>query len=125
VLEAEPTDKLGYERQESKRWNSGNSRNGNYASSMRTSGGDAGIHVPGDRNGEFLSELSPKNSNKIGQKIIAMHVKGSSTRDIQDVLEALYGFEVSDLAISKITDKVWELMKSYGVQPAASIRTGP
>jgi len=38
MLEAELTDQLGYERYEPKGRNSGNSRNGYYESSMRTSG---------------------------------------------------------------------------------------
>ena len=45
MLEAELADELGYERYEAKGRNSGNSRNGHYTSSMRTSGGDAKIKV--------------------------------------------------------------------------------
>ncbi len=47
MLEAELTDELGYERYEAAGRNSGNSRNGHYDSSMRTSGGDAKIKVAG------------------------------------------------------------------------------
>ena len=36
----------------------------------------------------------------------------SSKRDIQDMLEELYGIEVFASMISKITDKVWELVES-------------
>ncbi len=86
MLEAELTDELGYEPYEAKGRNSGNSRNEHYTSSMRTSGGDAKIKVPRDRNGEFQSGLLKKNSNEIEQKIIAMYAKGTSTRDIQDML---------------------------------------
>jgi len=121
MLEAELTDKLGYERYEAKGRNSGNSRNGHYASSMRTSGGDAKIRVPRDRNGEFQSELLKKNSNEIEQKIIAMYAKGTSTRDIQDMLEELYGIDVSPSTISKITDKVWELVEGWQNRPLAPI----
>jgi len=121
MLETELTDQLGYERYESKGRNSGNSRNGYYESSMRTSGGDAKIRVPRDRNGEFHSELLKKNSNEIEQKIIAMYAKGTSTRDIQDMLEELYGIDVSASTISKITDKVWELVESWQNRPLAPI----
>jgi len=69
MLEAELTDELGYERYEAKGRNSGNSRNGHYKSSMRTSGGDTKIKVPRDRNGEFQSELLKKNSNEIEEKL--------------------------------------------------------
>jgi transposase-like protein len=121
MLEAELTDELGYERYEAKGRNSGNSRNGHYASSMRTSGGDAKIKVPRDRNGEFQSELLKKNSNEIEAKIIAMYAKGTSTRDIQDMLDELYGIEVSPSTISKITDKVWELVEAWQNRPLAPL----
>jgi len=49
-LEAELTSQLGYERYEAQGRNSGNSRNGYYTRKMRTSGGDAEIQVPRDRN---------------------------------------------------------------------------
>ncbi len=121
MLEAELTDELGYEYYEAKGRNSGNSRNGHYGSSMRTSGGDAKIKVPRDRNGEFQSELLKKNSNEIEQKIIAMYAKGTSTRDIQDMLAELYGIDVSPSTISKITDKVWELVEAWQNRPLAPI----
>jgi len=121
MLEAELTDGLGYERYEAKGRNSGNSRNGHYTSSMRTSGGDAKIKVPRDRNGEFQSELLKKNSNEIEEKIIAMYAKGTSTRDIQDMLGELYGIDVSPSTISKITDKVWELVEAWQNRPLAPI----
>jgi putative transposase len=121
MLEAELTEELGYEPYEAKGRNSGNSRNGHYASSMRTSGGDAKIKVPRDRNGEFQSDLLKKNSNEIEQKIIAMYAKGNSIRDIQDMLEELYGIDVSPSTISKITDKVWELVEAWQNRPLAPI----
>jgi len=121
MLETELTDKLGYERYEAAGRNSGNSRNGHYSSSMRTSGGDTKIKVPRDRNGEFQSELLKKNSNEIEEKIIAMYAKGTSTRDIQAMLEELYGIDVSPSTISKITDKVWELVEAWQNRPLAPI----
>ena len=60
MLETELTEELGYERYEPEGRNSGNSRNGHYTRKMRTSGGDAEIQVPRDRNGEFGSELLKK-----------------------------------------------------------------
>lgn len=72
MLEAELTSQLGYERYDVEGHNSGNSRNGHYSRKMPSSGGDAEIKVPRDRNGEFQSELLKKNSNEIEKKIIAM-----------------------------------------------------
>ena len=121
MLEAELTSELGYERYESEGHNSGNSRNGHYSRKMRTSGGDAEIKVPRDRNGEFQSALLKKNSNEIEQKVIALYAKGMSTRDIQDLLTELYGIEVSAETISAITDKVWPLVEAWQNRPLAAV----
>src|SRR6266852_4833455 len=53
MLEAELTAHLGYEKYEARGRNSGNSRNGKYRRSVRSSGGGKSeIAVPRDRNGE-------------------------------------------------------------------------
>jgi transposase-like protein len=121
MLEAELTEQLGYGRYEAEGRNSGNSRNGHYTRKMRTSGGDSEIKVPRDRNGEFQSELLKKNSNEIEEKVIAMYAKGNSTRDIQDILQELYGIDVSANTISKITDKVWPLVEAWQNRPLAEV----
>ena len=121
MLEAELTTQLGYERYDVEGHHSGNSRNGHYSRKMRTSGGDAEIKVPRDRNGEFQSDLLKKNSNEIEQKIIAMYAKGMSTRDIQDLLTELYGIDVSPDTISAITDKVWPLVEDWQNRPLAPV----
>ena len=121
MLEAELSSELGYERYEAEGRNSGNSRNGHYTRKMRTSGGDAEIKVPRDRNGEFQSALLKKNSNEIEQKITALYAKGMSTRDIQDMLTELYGIDVSPDTISAITDKVWPLVEAWQNRPLAPV----
>jgi len=121
MLETELTEKLGYEPYEAEGRNSGNSRNGHYSRKMRTSGGDTEVQVPRDRNGEFHSELLKKNSNEIEQKVIAMYAKGTSTRDIQEMLDELYGISVSADTISKITDKIWELVEAWQNRPLAPV----
>ena len=120
MLDAELSAELGYDRYESAGRNSGNSRNGHYTRKMRTSGGDAEIKVPRDRNGAFQSVLLQKNSNEIEQKILAMYAKGMSTRDIQEMLEELYGIDVSPETISAITDKVWPLVEEWQNRPLMS-----
>ena len=121
MLEAELTSELGYERYDTEGHNSGNNRNGHYTRKMRTSGGDAEIKVPRDRNGEFQSVLLKKNSNEIERKVIAMYAKGMSTRDIQDLLTELYGIDVSPETISAITDKVWPLVEAWQNWPLATV----
>lgn len=76
---------------------------------------------PRDRNGEFQSELLKKNSNEIEEKVIAIYAKGNSVRDIQDILQELYGIDVSPDTISKITDKVWPLVEAWQSRPLAKV----
>ncbi|MCL5428955.1 MAG: transposase, partial [Chloroflexi bacterium] len=121
MLEAELTEELGYERYQAEGRNSGNNRNGHYRRKMRTSGGDAEIRVPRDRNSEFDSELLKKNSNEIEHKVIAMYAKGTTIRDIQGMLDELYGIQVSPETISKITDQVWELVEPWQNRPLAPV----
>ena len=121
MLETELGEELGYDRYESEGRNSGNKRNGHYQRKMRTSGGDTEINVPRDRNGEFHSEILKKNTNEIEQKVIAMYAKGTSTRDIQDMLDELYGISVTPETISKITDKIWGMVESWQARPLTPI----
>lgn len=124
MLEVELTEHLGYEPYEAKGRNSGNSRNGSYPKTLRTSTGDTKVHVPRDRNGEFKSNVLERyasNTNELEEKIIALYAKGMSTRDIQDMLRDLYGVEISANTISTITDKVWSLVEAWQNRPLAAI----
>jgi putative transposase len=124
MLEAEISEQLGYERYEAKGRNSGNSRNGKREKSLRTSGGETQIRVPRDRKGEFQSKLLEKhqaNSNEIEEKVLTFYAKGNSTRDIQSMLEELYGIEVSATTISAITDKVWPLVEAWQNRPLEKV----
>jgi len=124
MLEAELTAHLGYEKHEAKGRNSGNSRNGKTGKKVRTSGGDVTVQVPRDRKGDFAAQVLPagqKQTNELEDKIIAMYANGTSTRDIQRMLNDLYGVEVSATTISAITDKVWPLVEQWQNRPLASI----
>lgn len=124
MLEAELTDQLGYEPYEAKGRNSGNSRNGKRKKTVRTSGGETVIQVPRDRNGDFQSTLLEKhkaNSNEIENKVLAFYARGNSTRDIQAMLEELYGIDVSAATISAITDKIWPLVEQWQNRPLEAI----
>jgi transposase-like protein len=124
MLEAELTEKLGYENYEAKGRNSGNNRNGYYDKEVRTSEGEMTIQVPRDRNGEFEPQIIKKhtsNTNELEDKIIGMYAKGLSVRDIQDTLQEMYGIDVSPATLSAITDKVWGLVETWQSRPLDSI----
>ena len=79
MLEAELTTELGYEPYEAAGRNSGNSRNGHYDKTLRTSAGDTRIRVPRDRNGEYEPTLIKKyasNTNELEHKILGLYAKG-------------------------------------------------
>jgi len=44
--------------------------------------------------------------SEIENKIIAMYARGMSTREINEQIQEIYGFEVSAEMVSKITDKI-------------------
>jgi transposase-like protein len=124
MLEAELTAHLGYERYAAAGRNSGNSRNGKRPRTLRTSAGDMTLAVPRDRQGAFAPALLDKyqtSSNELEDKIIALYAKGVSTRDIQEMLQELYGVEVSAATISTVTDKVWSLVEAWQNRPLASV----
>lgn len=109
MLEAELSQHLGYEKHEARGRKSGNSRNGSYKKTVRTSNGQTVINVPRDRNSSFAPQVVQKysaNTNELEEKILGLYAKGVSTRDIEDTLNELYGVSVSSSTVSAITDKV-------------------
>lgn len=92
---------------------------------MKTSAGDIEIVVPRDRNGEFEPRLVKKNettlSGDIEEKIISMYAKGMMTNDISAHIEDIYGIEVSDSLVSRITDKILPVVKEWQQRPLESI----
>ena len=117
MMQGELTAQLGYEPYAAQGRNSGNSRNGSYPKTVRTSNGEVEVEVPRDRNGEYEPQILKKyqtSSNELEDKIVAMYAKGMTTRDIEDHLRDMYGVEASAATISTITNKVMPL-----AEPAA------
>lgn len=124
-LDAELDDELGYSRYDYK--NKNNSRNGHSSKTLRTSFGDVEVSVPRDRQGEFEPQLLKKNQTSISQdieeKILSMYAKGMSTSDIETHIRDIYGVEVSDTTVSRITDKILPIAKEWQQRPLESIYT--
>ena len=120
VLQTELTTHLGYEKHEIKGKNSGNSRNGTSAKTIKGEFGEAEISIPRDRAGTFDPRFIPKGEtrfNGFDSKILSMYARGLSTRDIQAQLQELYGVEVSPTLISNVTDAVLEEVKAWQSRP--------
>jgi len=124
MMQGELSAQLGYEPYEAKGRNSGNSRNGTYRKTVRTSSGEVEVEVPRDRNGDYEPQVLRKyqtSSNELEDKIIALYAKGMTTRDIEAQLRDLYGVEASATTISAITEKVMPLVEAWQNRPLAAI----
>ena len=124
-LKAELDDELGYSKYDYKNKEGSNSRNGHSQKTLKTSFGNIEIETPRDRNGEFDPQLLKKNQTSITQdveeKILSMYAKGMTTRDIETHIRDIYGLEVSDTTVSRITDKILPIAKEWQQRPLESI----
>lgn len=124
-LEGELEDELGYGKYDYQNKETDNSRNGHSEKTLKTSFGEVDIKVPRDRKGEFEPELVKKQqtslSGDIEEKILSMYAKGMSTSDIEGHIREIYGLEISDSAISRITDKILPVVREWQARPLASI----
>ena len=124
-LDAELDDELGCSRYGYKTKDTDNSRNGHSSKTLRTSFGDVEISVPRDRKGEFEPQVLRKNQTGISQdieeKILSMYAKGMTTSDIAVHIRDICGVEVSDTAVSRITDKILPIAKEWQQRPLESV----
>lgn len=83
-----------------------NRRNGKSPKTVQGDLGELTIDTPRDRDGTFEPQLIPKHQRRVpgfDEKILALYAKGMTTRDIQQIVQELYGVEVSANLISEIT----------------------
>jgi putative transposase len=116
ALEGELTHQLGYDKHSPEGHNTGNSRNGTSAKTVKGKRGEMRINVPRDRNSEFEPQLVKKGQtrfNGFDDKILSLYARGMTTREIQGHLEEIYGVEVSPDLISTVTDAVLEEVKAW------------
>jgi len=125
ALEGELEDELGYSKYDYRNKETPNSRNGFSKKTIESSMGGFELDVPRDRNGEFNPQIIQKNqtktTNELEEKIISMYAKGMTTSDIESHLNDIYGIEVSDTLISKITDKILPVVKEWQNRPLESV----
>lgn len=124
-LDAELEDELGYSKYDYKNKDTENSRNGHSKKTLKTSFGNIEVETPRDRKGEFEPQLLKKNQTGIAQdveeKILSMYAKGMTTSDIEEHIRDIYGLEVSDTTVSRITDKILPVAKEWQQRPLESI----
>lgn len=116
AMSAEMTEHVGYEKHDATGDNTGNSRNGTSAKTIRGTFGTMPIEVPRDRNGTFEPQIIEKHQTRFtgfDDNIISLYARGLSTREIQQNLEEIYHVEVSAGLISNVTNEVIEEVKTW------------
>ena len=124
-LEAELDEELGYSKYDYRNKATDNSRNGHSSKKLKTSYGEIEIETPRDRKGEFEPQLIKKSQTSVSQdvenKILSMYAKGMTTGDIETHIRDIYGLEVSDSTISRVTDKILPIVKDWQNRPLEPI----
>jgi len=124
-LDGEMDEELGYSKYDFRNKETDNSRNGYSTKTLHTSYGDMELEVPRDRNGEFEPKVVRKYQNTLTQdmeeKILSMYAKGMTTGDIESHMQELYGIDISDSTISRITDKILPVVKEWQERPLEEI----
>ena len=118
ALKAEMEEHLGYGKYG--RSDVENSRNGVGKKSLITESGVLELEVPRDRNADFTPALVPKRQTRIDgldQKILSLYAKGMSVSDIKIQIEELYGAEISESLVSRVTDNILDEVRSWQNRP--------
>ena len=126
MLKAELDSELGYKKNSQEAKTTDNRRNGSYPKTVTSSMGEIELNIPRDRKGEYEPELIPKGSHDVSEleeKVLSLYAKGTSDRDISNVIDDIYGFKLSHETISNIVDRVqprvieWQNRKLEKVYP--------
>lgn len=83
-----------------------NRRNGRSKKTVQGDLGQVTLSTPRDRDGTFEPQLIEKHQRRVpgfDEKILALYAKGMTTRDIQEIVQELYGVDVSATLVSEIT----------------------
>ena len=122
MMEAEMDEHLGYEPYE--RSDNTNSRNGYKQKQIRSKYGESTIDVPQDRESSFEPKIVKKRQKDISaidEKIISLYAKGMTTRQISEIIEDIYGFEVSEGMVSDITDRLLPEIEEWQHRPLCEV----
>ncbi|AEE91089.1 transposase [Tepidanaerobacter acetatoxydans Re1] len=115
---------IGYNKYDYRNKETDNSRNGYSKKTVQGSLGELEIQVPRDRQGEFEPQLVKKHQTDVSaieDKVIFLYSQGVSTRDIQKTMREMYGIEVDDSRVSKITDKLLPVIREWQERPLQSV----
>jgi putative transposase len=97
-----------------------NRRNGHSRKTVQGDLGELTLSTPRDRDGTFEPLLIGKHQRRVpgfDDKILALYAKGMTTRDIQDIVQQLYGVEVSATLVSEITNDLDAEVTAWRTRP--------
>lgn len=120
MLDEELELELGYSKHDYKNKKTDNSRNGHSKKRVRSTLGEIEIAVPRDRKGEFepvAVRKGEKDISNIQDLVISMYGKGMTTRDISEHMAEIYGLNVSNDTVTRITDKLIPIIKDWQNRP--------
>ncbi len=103
---------------------SSNRRNGRSKKTVQGDLGELTIATPRDRDGTFEPQLIGKHQRRLAgfdEKILALYAKGMTTRDIQDIVQQLYGVDVSATLISEITADLDAEVTAWRTRPLEGV----
>ena len=101
-----------------------NRRNGRSKKTVRSESGKLTIATPRDRDGTFEPQLIGKHQRRVpgfDEKILALHAKGMTSRDIKDLVQELYGVEVSPTLVSEITSDLDAEAAAWRTRPLDAV----
>lgn len=97
-----------------------NRRNGHSQKTVSGDLGDVTLETPRDRDGSFEPQIIGKHQRRVpgfDEKILALYAKGMTTRDIQQIVQELYGVDVSPSLISTITEDLDAEVTAWRTRP--------
>lgn len=104
-----------------------NRRNGKMPKTVQTAGGPVEIETPRDRAGTFEPQLVKKRqtilNESLDSKILGLFATGMSYQDIRNHMQEMYGTELSQGLLSKITDKLLPEITEWRNRALESIYT--
>lgn len=102
-----------------------NRRNGKTRKTIKSLNGNFELETPRDREGTFSPQIVKKHqttlTDEIEEKIIALYGLGMSYNDMTAHLKEIYGLEISNAALSAVTDKIIDTVKEWQARPLENI----
>lgn len=104
-----------------------NRRNGKTKKTVQTGDGPIELETPRDRAGTFEPQIVKKRQTVLNEsldnKVLGLFGLGMSYQDIRNHMQEMYGTEISQGLLSKITDKLLPIITEWRNRPLESIYT--